>query len=193
MQADIARSIRNTIGDGLRRSARRDPKKTALAFDGRTWTFAELDAVANRAANALLERGLEKGDRVAVYGHNSDAYVIAWLACTRAGLVHVPVNYALAGEELLYILDQSGSKALLYDAALAEAVEAVRGRAGVGMMGTLHGGDGFDLLEAARRGDDSEPDVELRDDDVAQLLYTSGTTAAPKGRCSPIERSWPST
>ncbi|CAN5232830.1 acyl-CoA synthetase [soil metagenome] len=181
MQADIVRSIRNTIGDGLRRSARRAPYKTALVFDGRTWTFAELDAAVNRAANALLERGLEKGDRVAVYGHNSDAYVIAWLACTRAGLVHVPVNYALAGEELLYILDQSGSKALLYDTALAEAVEAVRGRAGVGTTGTLHGGDGFDLLEAARGGDDSEPDVELRDDDVAQLLYTSGTTAAPKG------------
>ncbi|CAA9445497.1 MAG: Long-chain-fatty-acid--CoA ligase [uncultured Rubrobacteraceae bacterium] len=181
MQADIARSIRNTIGDGLRRSARRDPDKTALVFDERTWTFAELDGAANRVANALLERGLEKGDRVAAYGHNSDAYVIAWLGCTRAGLVHVPVNYALAGEELLYILDQSGSKALFYDTALAEAVEAVRDEAGVGMMGTLHGGDGFDLLEVARRGDDSEPGVKLRDDDVAQLLYTSGTTAAPKG------------
>lgn len=125
MQAEIARSIRNTIGDGLRRSARRDPDKTALVFDGRNWTFAQLDAAVNRAANALLEKGLEKGDRVAAYGYNSDAYVIAWLACTRAGLIHVPVNYALVGEELLYILDQSGSKALFYDAALSEYVEVV--------------------------------------------------------------------
>ncbi len=181
MQAGIARIIRNTVGDGLRRSARRDPDKTALVFDGRSWTFAQLDAAVNRVANVLLEKGLEKGDRVAAYGYNSDAYVIAWLACTRAGLIHVPINYALSGEELLYALDQSGPKALFYDTALTEAVEEVREQAGVETTGTLHGGDGFDLLETTKEGDDSEPSVELRDDDVAQILYTSGTTSAPKG------------
>ncbi|MCA1728132.1 MAG: acyl-CoA synthetase [Actinobacteria bacterium] len=181
MQPQITRSIRNTVGDGLRRSARRDPDKTALVFGDRTWTFAQLDAAVNHAANALLREGLEKGDRVAAYGHNSDAYVIAWLSCTRAGLIHVPINYALTGEELLYVLDQSGSKALFYDADLSEAVEAVCDRTRAENYGTLYGGDDFDLLEAAGEGDGSEPDVELRDDDVAQLLYTSGTTAAPKG------------
>ena len=182
MQAEIARSIRDTVGDGVRRSAGRDPDKKALVFDDRAWTYAELDAAVNRAANVLLEKGLAKGDRVATYGYNSDAYVIAWLACTRAGLIHVPVNYDLAGEELLYILDQSGSKALFYDVALAEHVEDVRDRAGAETTGTLHGReDGFDLLESVREGDDSEPDVELWEGDVAQLLYTSGTTSAPKG------------
>lgn len=73
MQTEIARSARNTLGDGLRRSARRDPEKAAIAFGDRSWTYAELDEAANRAANALLEKGLQKGDRVAAYGRNSDA------------------------------------------------------------------------------------------------------------------------
>ena len=182
MQPEIAQSIRNTVGDGMRRSARRDPGKTALVFGDRSWTFEELDAAANRAANALIGLGLKKGDRVAAYGKNSDAYVVLWLACTRAGLIHVPINFALTGEELLYTLNQSGSKALFHDPALGEAVEDVRDRANAGTVGTLHGGDsGFDLLEASRSDDDTEPEVELDDEDVAQLLYTSGTTAAPKG------------
>ena len=107
--------------------------------------------------------------------------MILWLACARAGLIHVPINYALTGEELLYILEQSGSRMLLHDTSLAEAVEEVRERAGVETVGSLHGGDGFDLLSAAREGDASEPEVELGEEDVVQLLYTSGTTAAPKG------------
>ena len=98
MRPEITRSIRNTVGDGLRRSARRDPAKTALVFENRSWTFAELDAAVNRAAKALLERDLQKGDRVAAYGKNSDAYVVLWLACARAGLIHVPINYALTGD-----------------------------------------------------------------------------------------------
>ena len=68
MQTEIARSVRNTIGDGLGRSARRDPEKTAIVFGDRSWTYAELDDAANRAANALLGKGLQQGDRVAAYG-----------------------------------------------------------------------------------------------------------------------------
>jgi fatty-acyl-CoA synthase len=60
VRPEITRSIRNTVGDGLRRSARRDPAKTALVFENRSWTFAELDAAVNRAAKALLERDLQK-------------------------------------------------------------------------------------------------------------------------------------
>jgi fatty-acyl-CoA synthase len=88
----ITRARRNTIGDALRRSAARNPGKDALVFGERRWSYAELDAGANRVANALLVRGLEKGDRVTAYGMNSDAYVLLWLACSKAGLIHVPVT-----------------------------------------------------------------------------------------------------
>ncbi|QIN80860.1 AMP-binding protein [Rubrobacter marinus] len=182
MSRTVARARRDTIGDALGRSVVRNPEKDAVVFGERRWSYAELDAGANRVANALLERGLGKGDRVAAYGMNSDAYVLLWLGCARAGLIHVPVNFALAGDELLYILDQSGARALFHDPALGGNVDAVRGRTEASIHGTLLDGDGFDVLGVARGGGDAtEPGVELAGEDAAQILYTSGTTAAPKG------------
>src|SRR5690554_7791348 len=117
----------NTIGAALSRSARKHGNKLALAFEGRRWRYAELNRAVNRVANRLLATGLTPGDRLAVYGKNSDAYVIAWLAATRAGLVHVPINFALTAEELGYILEQSGAAGLLSDLSLAENVGCHRG------------------------------------------------------------------
>ena len=178
----IARARRDTIGDAIRRSAVRNPEKDALVFGGRRWSYAELDAGANLVAGALMAQGLEKGDRVAAYGMNSDAYVLLWLGCVRAGLVHVPVNFHLTGDELLYTLNQSGSKALFNDPRFEANVEEVRDRAGTTVYGTLYEGDELDVVSlASSEGDASEPDVDLDDEDVAQILYTSGTTSAPKG------------
>ena len=178
----VTRARRNTIGDAIRRSAARSAKKDALIYGERRWSYAELDVGANRVANALLAQGLEKGDRVAAYGMNSDAYVLLWLGCVRAGLIHVPVNFHLAGDELLYILNQSGSKALFYDPGLEGNVEDVRDEVEATIHGTLHDGDGLDVVGLARSGGDgSEPEVDLAEEDVAQILYTSGTTSAPKG------------
>ena len=178
----VRRSRRNTIGDAVRRSSARNPEKEALIFGGRRWSYAELDAGANRVANALLAKGLEKGDRVAAYGMNSDAYVLLWLGCVRAGLIHVPVNFHLAGDELLYILNQSGSKALFYDPQFEANVEEVRAEAGATIHGTLYDGDDLDVVSlASSENDASEPEADLDEEDVAQILYTSGTTSAPKG------------
>src|ERR671913_1284882 len=158
----VKRARRNTIGDAVRRSAALNPEKDAVLFSGRRWSYAELSAGANRVANALLERGLEKGDRVAAYGMNSDAYVLLWLGCVRVGLIHVPVNYHLVGEELLYILNQSGSKALFYDPGFEENVEEVQDEIEARIYGTLYGGDESDVVSMARSGDDAfESDVEL--------------------------------
>jgi fatty-acyl-CoA synthase len=178
----IRRACRNTIGDAVRRSAARNPEKDALIFGGRRWSYAELDAGANRVANVLLAQGLEKGDRVAAYGMNSDGYVLLWLGCLRAGLIHVPVNFHLAGDELLYILNQSGSSALFYDPQFGANVEEVRNDIEARIHGTVRDGDEFDVVSLARGEDDaSEPAVDLDEEDVAQILYTSGTTSAPKG------------
>ena len=111
----------STVADILRRSAARVPSRTALRFADREWTYAELDAAVTRAAAHLRSLGLANGDRVAAYGKNSDAYLIGFLACARAGLVHVPINYNLAGDELAYLLNQSGSRIVLYDTASGKA------------------------------------------------------------------------
>lgn len=171
---------RNTIPDGLRRSAVKYRGRTALTFAGRAWSFADIDAAAGRIAHRLSSLGLQKGDRVGAYAKNSDAYLLLWLGCVRIGLVHVPINYALTAGELSYILEQSGAKALFHDPDLATTVDAVRKDAKVAHYGLIRGGDG-DILStaldaAAARIDDSD----CVDNDPAQFCYTSGTTAAPK-------------
>ncbi|QHY93852.1 Long-chain-fatty-acid--CoA ligase [Streptomyces sp. S4.7] len=164
--------LHSTVDGVVRRSARRVPDRTAVGYGDRSWTYAELDTAVSTAAAALRGHGLQDGDRVATYGHNSDAYLIAFLACARAGLVHVPVNQHLTGDDLAYILEQSASGLVLTDPALADrlppgiAVRALR--------------DSDDSLLAAL-ADPGAYDPDRDSDDLAQLLYTSGTTALPKG------------
>jgi fatty-acyl-CoA synthase len=164
----------SNVADVLRRTAGRVPGRVALRFDGREWTYRELDAAVTRAAAFLIELGLAKGDRVAAYGKNSDAYLIGFLACARAGLVHVPINYNLTGDELAYLVTQSGSSVALVDPSLKDNVS------GVERVVLLRDGENS-LLAAASEGEVPELDVEVADTDLVQLLYTSGTTSKPKG------------
>ncbi|HSP31036.1 MAG TPA: AMP-binding protein, partial [Halomonas sp.] len=176
----------NSIGAALNRSARKYSQQLALVFGERQWSYQALNQAANRVANGLLAAGLAPGDRLAVYGKNSDAYVIAWLAATKAGLVHVPINFALSSDELRYILEQSEAAGLLSDVSLAEKVNPAIEGLGLALMGTLHAGQArdsasFDVLAyATSEHTDEEPDVSVDGASLAQLLYTSGTTAAPK-------------
>ncbi|MFE7316922.1 fatty acyl-CoA synthetase [Streptomyces sp. NPDC057555] len=167
----------NTVDGVLRRSARRVPERTAVRYAGRSWSYRELDDAVTAAALLLRAEGLRPGDRVASYGHNSDAYLIGFLACARAGLVHVPVNHALTGEELGYLLAQSGSSLVLTDVALASRLPgSVRAL-------PLHGAPDGLLERLAEYGDPATAEElpEVTGDTLVQLLYTSGTTALPKG------------
>ncbi|KMS89869.1 acyl-CoA synthetase [Prauserella rugosa] len=168
----------STIADIPRRSASRTPGRVAVRFADRTWTYAELDAAVTRAAAHLLSLGLRSGDRVAAYGKNSDAFLIGFLACARAGLVHVPVNYNLTGDELAYLVTQSGSRTVLADPALRSHLDELD--LDVERIVALRDADDS-LLAAATTGEVPELDVQVADTDLAQLLYTSGTTSRPKG------------
>ncbi|MEV8310499.1 acyl-CoA synthetase [Streptomyces flavidovirens] len=169
----MTRDVRNSTVDGIvRRSARRSPDRIALRYADRSWTYAALDTAVSTAAAELAAHGLEDGDRVAAYGHNSDAYLIAFLACARAGLVHVPVNQHLTGDDLAYILEDSGSALVLADPGLADRLPA--GAA----VRPLRDAEGS-LLDALGTPRPYDPDRDARD--VVQFLYTSGTTALPKG------------
>ena len=170
----------NTVDDVVRRSANRGPDDTALVFGDRRYTYAELDDAVTRAAVHLRSLGLDKGDRVATVGLNSDAYLLAYLGCARAGLVHVPVNYALTGAELRYLLANSGARVALADTALVDNVEKVRGETALEQVLVLHGTEDA-VLTQWTSGAVPPLDVEVADTDLVQLLYTSGTTSQPKG------------
>ena len=178
----------NTIGALLRRSASRNPDATALQFQDRRWTYSELEAAVHRVAGRLLSARLPAGSRVAAYGANSDAYAILFLACAAAGLIHVPVNFALKGDELAYLLENSGAVLVVADAERSPLVDQVRTEGKATAIEQLWGllpGTSTEpsILDTAR--DTALPanrvNVEVGGADVAQLLYTSGTTSAPKG------------
>lgn len=171
----------STVDGIIRRSARKFRDRPATVFADRTLSYAALDDAVSRAAAHLIGLGLTKGDRVAAYGKNSDAYLIGFLACARAGLVHVPLNYNLTGPELSYLITQSGSRTILHDPALAGHLDLLdpEALAQLDHRVPLRDADGS-LVDIALTGAVPKIDVEVADSDTAQFLYTSGTTSRPK-------------
>jgi fatty-acyl-CoA synthase len=191
LTSTIAVARRHTLGDLLRRSAARVPGKTALRHRDRSYTYAELDTAVDRTANALAARGVARGDRVALLSHNDDGYVVLTFALARLGAIAVPVNFMLQAGEVAYILEHSGATGVVVEAALLpvaqEAVAVAGAEDSVRVRGVLRsaGGilpEGWEAFESwAAHEDASAPQVDVADDDVLQLMYTSGTESRPKG------------
>ncbi|WP_404285932.1 fatty acyl-CoA synthetase [Glutamicibacter arilaitensis] len=178
----------NTIGAMLRRSVSRNPEASALLFEDRQWTYRELESAVRRVARRLLDANLPPGSRVAAYGANSDAYAILFLACGLAGLVHVPVNFALKGEELSYLLEDSGAVLVVADeqrlALVNQIREQDRAPAVEQVWALLPAGAAEPAIldTALDSGAVQAPAAQQSSgDQLVQLLYTSGTTSAPKG------------
>ncbi|MDX2355316.1 fatty acyl-CoA synthetase [Dietzia sp. PP-33] len=175
-----------TIDAVVRRTASRFPDRVALTFAERRWTYAALDSAVDRVATMLAGLGLDDGARVAAYGVNSDAYLIAFLATSRAGFTHVPVNYALTGGELEYLLTDSGASLVLVDPAqsstLDEVLAALPGLQSLALLPRTGEPAEGTVLGSALDGTACAPvQSPASGDDLAQLLYTSGTTSRPKG------------
>ncbi|MBB5749226.1 fatty acyl-CoA synthetase [Micrococcus sp. TA1] len=192
--AAVQQAQQNTVGALVRRAVSTFGDTVALRFQDRHWSYRDLGAAVDRVGHRLRDLGLAPGDRVAAYGVNSDAYLVLFLACAQAGVVHVPVNFALKGGELAYILEDSGARVIVADNALAPLVREVLdgGRAaGVETVLPMFPGSGTgqqSLLETAEGegpgsgpGAGAEPGTGPVETDLLQLLYTSGTTSAPKG------------
>lgn len=143
---------------------RRD--KVALEFQGREFTFGEIESRSNRLAHALLARGLETGDRLCVYLVNSVEMIDLYLACVKLGVIFVPINILYREREMAHILGDAAPRALVTDADLAVNAEIWRPA---------------DLSAEAAGLSDSRPAVVLDGDAPAGIIYTSGTTGTSKG------------
>ncbi|SEG86313.1 Acyl-CoA synthetase (AMP-forming)/AMP-acid ligase II [Thermomonospora echinospora] len=176
----------SNFSETLRVQALRRAGREALVGDGRRWTYAELDADVDRHAAALLSGGVTATDMVGVLGRNTATYVIELLALSRIGAVAVPLNWRLHANEQAYIIDQAGITCLLYDddfrADAAHLKENTRLRVVIANgQDPLPGVERLDTLLSAQSPDVRVADAEKGPDDVHRLLYTSGTTARPKG------------
>jgi fatty-acyl-CoA synthase len=189
--ATIARTRRHTIGDLLWRSAARFPNKTAIVYGQLRQTYAELDKVVNRTANALIARGVRKGDRIALLSHNNHGFVVVNFALARLGVIMVPINFMLGATEVAFILGHAGASGMIVEEALVTTAEAaiktanaertVRVRGVIGEIGNDTPGGWESLRTWMEHSDATVPDVAIADDDPLQLLYTSGTESLPKG------------
>ncbi|MHB1808628.1 MAG: fatty acyl-CoA synthetase [Solirubrobacteraceae bacterium] len=186
------------LAEALRRSAAKHPDRQALVFAQRSWSYSELLAAAQAAAGELLARGVGHGDRVAVLGRNSDAYLIAWLATQLIAAVHVPINFMLGAREVGYILEHSGAVRAFADEGLFGTLEQAVAERGLSLElerleplaagATASGSASSDARGAAasgsadagaRGGDAAELAIEAQT--LSQIAYTSGTESAPKG------------
>jgi acyl-CoA ligase (AMP-forming) (exosortase A-associated) len=142
----------------------------ALTASRETLTFGELEERVGRTAAALLAQGLARGDRVASWMGKTQLACLLPLAAARAGLVHVPVNPVLKRAQVAHILADSGAKLLVANQARLATLDAGQG-----------GQARLTALEEWQYGKDSLPPSAADPDDLAALLYTSGSTGQPKG------------
>jgi fatty-acyl-CoA synthase len=179
---------RHTIGDLLRRTAARSPGKTAVICGEVSWSYAELDRITNRFANGLAALGVARGDRVAILSRNSHAFVVLRFALARLGAVLVPINFMLNADEVAFVVRHAGARLLAVGPDLvALATAAIARDTLVEQLLWLPGEapatppDGLLAFDAVLAADATPPAVELDGGALAQIIYTSGTEAQPKG------------
>jgi len=182
------------VGDILERVTWSRPDQVAItgwpgAFGDPAYerlTYRQADEAANRFANGLLASGLVRGDRVLLVCENSVEAYLAKIATAKAGLVAVPVNPSLAPDVLAYLIQLAEPRFVIVDAELWAGAGDVIGAAGLRPDvtipiggGVAPGGVSFADFVAAQPA--TEPDAVVHGDDIWEILFTSGTTAMPKG------------
>jgi len=180
----------------LRERAEKLGDRPYLQFEYDTpLSFAKVNLLANRVANALRKLGVEKGDRVGVFMLNCAEYVFIWYGILKAGAIMAPVNTAYKGDFLQYMIDHPDSKVLFVSeelldrlVPLEEAIPQLKhivvlpgeGKAGFENPG-IRTKPLIPFAEFLESGTEDEPQVEWKSIDIARLMYTSGTTGRAKG------------
>lgn len=165
----------------IRRGARYFSERTAVLFEDKSLTFAEVDELSNRFAQVLASNGISRGSRLAILANNSLYSMPVDFACVKAGAARTPLNARLSIDEHEHMLRETGAQLVIYDAELAERAEALGGRvAGVKLLGLGSGRCGADLLIEASSASPDDPQTPADPDDVLLTVFTSGTTGRLK-------------
>ena len=183
------------VGQILTQAAERWPSRQALVDeDGRSFTYAEWNARVNRLANALARLGIGRGDRVAFYLRNVEALASAHLATQKLGAVSVPLNFRLREGEIPIIVEDSETRALLFERQFVSRIERARHELGriehFICVGRGDGAEALDYEALLRDAPDDEPRAAIEPDDLGVLMYTSGTTGRPKGVMITHRHQW---
>jgi acyl-CoA synthetase (AMP-forming)/AMP-acid ligase II len=162
----------------------RSPEKAMTVFEGEVTTYGEMARRATELAGGLAGHGVNRGDVVALLSYNSPEFLETVFAANYLGAIAMPINWRLAAPEVRYILEHSGSRAIVCDERLVDlANEAIEGMDGalLRVCSSPVAVEGWTALADLRVRHWGEARVPAAADDVHRLMYTSGTTGRPKG------------
>ena len=177
-------------GNLYARFAARFPKDRGRSFidvpgpggtAGIHYTYGDLDSIAGRFARLIADLGAKPGDRLVAQTEKSPEALFLYLACLRAGVIYVPLNTAYRPAELEYFLGDAEPRVLVCDPGAEASLAPIARAAKVAHVLTLGAGGRGTLTERAEHLDPAFPVAARAGDDIAAILYTSGTTGRSKG------------
>lgn len=172
------------VGKLVTKAARKYGQRTAILFDAREYSYVQINERVNRLADGLLNLGVKKGDCVAFLGLNSSQYMEGDFALAKCGIVRVPLRSRLTPGELLHIMNDSQANTLILEEQYVSDIETIRkdlqyAKNYIVLSGSHEGMMNYeDLLSKACP---EEPNIDVMEEDIYGLFYTTGTTGMPKG------------
>ena len=170
----------NPLYDNLFRSHAKNRKPFLYLSDGSTLTYKDFITNSSKMANALGKLGLKPGDRLAIQVEKSPEMLTVYAACAQAGIIFLPLNTAYTVNDLLYFIEDSGASIFICDKRISEEISKKTSQLNV-KIETLNANGTGSLINLAQKTSELFDPVDRNQDDLAALLYTSGTTGKSKG------------
>jgi len=174
-----------TVGEMLTRNANKFPTKKAVVSEEASLDFKALNDRVNRLTNALIKKGLKRGDRIGVLIHNCHQFIEIYFAAAKTGGIFCPYNNHLKQWELKDIIEYSTPKFLFVDKDFSGMINALKPELNsVETYICLQKVDGVywnDYEAMLEQGDAGEPGIKILEDDIQSIIFTAGTTGRPKG------------
>jgi acyl-CoA synthetase (AMP-forming)/AMP-acid ligase II len=178
------------LTDSLKKARRFFPKKAAVICGEKIWTYEDFYTRLSSLAAFMKTAGITKGDRIAVLHPNCHYYLESYYAIALLGAIAVPLNHRLSASELAFIMNDAGARLLIAEPRFEKTVDQIRASIS-SLSKVIWTGETVGALPAGKNdlayetviADTYEPlpDVQMTDNDIAQIYYTSGTTGRPKG------------
>jgi acyl-CoA synthetase (AMP-forming)/AMP-acid ligase II len=162
----------------LPQTIRLHPDKRAVVCKHKDFTYTQFGSRVGKLANALLKLGITKSDKIAVLHKNCHYFLESYFGVMQTGAALVPLNHYLSANELIFILKNSETELLIVGSNFSKKVDEAREKLGKDIKTIRTGEDYEEFISSASA---TMPLVDIKDEDIAQIYYTSGTTGRPKG------------
>lgn len=173
------------VAEMLYRNARKYPHKEAIVFKDLRLNYHEVDQLSNKFANALIDLGIKKGDKVAMMMRNSEKFVAVYFGILKAGAVVVPINISLLKTEVRFIVDNCEARIFAFDPIFWPVLNGIEAEVplveNIICSGEIDGQDFKTFDELIKDTSSEAPDVQITEEDLCSIIYTSGTTGTPRG------------